>query len=249
LCDQILEEYFLDKKKILSNLNCFVDAVLLADAANLNEAKHVGVAWLHKAFYATDSQTDAIVFTEKHIRKLVPLIIKEDNLYETVKSFFFDSSGINSIKSKEDLRSPLFPCALVMAYELCETRAVLAEEISRIKLSGTGCNADGICTSITSGYDGYDCNRRGRWAGVQVHFKVVLVEDMYQGGWSIVGEKIDGDSIEVLEIDEDGDEAFKLLWRCPNSQNQPLPPQDGWIPVDELARGQPTVSYRVDDDE
>jgi hypothetical protein len=41
VCDQVLKEYFQDKKKILANLNCFVDAVLLADAANLNEAKKV----------------------------------------------------------------------------------------------------------------------------------------------------------------------------------------------------------------
>jgi hypothetical protein len=27
LCDQVLKEYFQDKKKILSNLNCFMDAV------------------------------------------------------------------------------------------------------------------------------------------------------------------------------------------------------------------------------
>jgi hypothetical protein len=254
LCDQVLlKEYFQDNKKILSNLDCIVDAVLLADAANLIEAKNVGVAWLYKTFhFSTDDPTDGgIIFTENQIRKLVPLLIKEDNLYLIVESIFHgsDVNGGSGIKSKEDLRSPLFPWALVMAYKSFGTRIVLAEEIARIKLSGTGCNADGICTNSYSYGHVYECNRRGRWAGVQVHFKVVLVEDVDQGGWSIVGEEIDGDSNEVLEIDEDGDEAFKLLWRCHNSQNLPLPPQDGWIPVDELARGQPTVSYRVDDDE
>jgi hypothetical protein len=254
LCDQILEEYFLDKKKILSNLNCFVDAVLLADAANLIEAKNVGVAWLFETFPSTDSHTGGIIFTEKQIRKLVPLLIKEDYLYQTVASIF-RGSGVNGsrIKSKEDLRSPLFPCALVMVYRSCETRIVLAKEIARIKLSGTGCNADGICTSVmsgdASGYGNeYDCNRRGRWAGVHVHFKVVLVADVDVEGWNIVCVcvEIDEDGNEVLEMDEDSNEVLKFLWRCPNSQNLPLPPQDGWIPVDELARGrQPTVSYCV----
>ena len=47
------------------------------------------------------------------------------------------------------------------------------------------------------------------------------------------------------ESNEDGDEnddnmATKILWRCPNSRNLPLPPHDGWSPpVDESARGQP----------
>jgi hypothetical protein len=116
---------------------------------------------------------------------------------------------------------------------------MLEKEVARIKLSGTGCNADGICTNLSRYGCEYDCNRRGRWAGVQVNFKVVLVEDVNKGGWNIVG----------VPDEEDGDENIKILWRCPNSQNLPLPPQDGWIPVDELARGQPTVSYRVDDDE
>ena len=66
-------------------------------------------------------------------------------------------------------------------------------------------------------------------------------------GWAIVGKTLP-------EIDENGDEnddtvVTKILWRCPNSQNIPLPPRDGWIPVDDLAHGEPTVSYRVDDDE
>jgi hypothetical protein len=56
------------------------------------------------------------------------------------------------------------------------------------------------------------------------------------------------DGNEVVEH-EDGDEVLKFLWRCPNSQNLPLPPQDGWIPVDKAACGQPTASCCVDDDE
>jgi hypothetical protein len=97
----------------------------------------------------------------------------------------------------------------------------------------------------------YECNRTLRWAGVQVHYKVVRVTDVDKEGWYIVGvPENDEDGNEVLESDEDGDgEAFKFFWRCPNSQNLPLPPWDGWIPVDELAGGQPTVSYRVDDNE
>jgi hypothetical protein len=237
LCGQVLKEHFQDNKKILSNLDCFVDAVLLADAVDLNEAYYVGVDWLEKTFqHDTDDPTGGgIIFTENHIRKLVPLIIKEDDLYQIVASILHGSG----IKSREDLRSPLFPRALLMTYTQWVTRTMLEKEVARIKLSGTGCNADGICTNLSRYGCEYDCNRRGRWAGVQVNFKVVLVEDVNKGGWNIVG----------VPDEEDGDENIKILWRCPNSQNLPLPPQDGWIPVDELARGQPTVSYRVDDDE
>jgi hypothetical protein len=67
LCGQVLKEHFQDDEKILSNLDCFVDAVLLADAANLKEAKNVGVAWLHKTFRSVDTRTGRIIFTENHV--------------------------------------------------------------------------------------------------------------------------------------------------------------------------------------
>jgi hypothetical protein len=98
LCDHVLTEYFHDKKKILANLNCFVDAVLLADAANLNEAKKVGVKWLCQTLGSFDSQTGGIIFTESHIRKLAPLIIKENRLFLIVRRW-----STLSIESKEDL--------------------------------------------------------------------------------------------------------------------------------------------------
>ena len=235
LCDQVLKEYFRDKNKILSNLNCFVDAVLLADAANLNEAKKVGVAWLHQTFNSTDSHTGAIIFTENHISKLVPLIIKEDNLFRVVKAFY----GNGTIKSKEDLWSPLFPRALVMAYREWETHRILTKEISHIMLSGTGCKADGIYTRESSIYFIiYESRRRGRWAGVQVDFTVIQLRD----GWAIICE-----TLPEYREEGDGNYVKKVLWHCPNSQNIPLPPRDGWIPVDELAGGQPTVRYCMND--
>jgi hypothetical protein len=239
VCDQVLRDYFQDENSILSNLTCFVNAVLLADAANLNEAKKVGVQWLCETFYSCDSQTGRIIFTENHIRELVPLIIKEDRLFKIVRSSL---KGI--LSRKEDLRSPLFPRALVMTHARFESSRMLGNEFTNIMLSGTGCKADGICARDYFG--DYHCNRRGLWAGVQVMFRVELLRNK-AGGWAIIGETLP-------EIDEDGDEndenvVSKTLWRCPNSHNLPLPPQDGWIPVDELAIGrQPTVSYRMDDE-
>jgi hypothetical protein len=247
LCGQVLTEYFQDKKKIVATLNCFVDAVLLADAANLNEAKKVGVEWLCQTFESFDSQTGRIIFTETHIRKLVPLITKDDRLCLIVISSV-DFLAPNYIESRrEDLRSPRIQCALVMEYARFESSRMLRNEFTHIMLSGTGCKADGICT-IDPLLDIYKyiyyCNRRGLWAGVQVEFKVELLE--HEAGWVIIGATLP-------EINEDGDDNYdnvvsKTLWRCPNSQNRPLPPKDGWIPVDEFAIGrQPTVSYRMND--
>jgi hypothetical protein len=244
VCDQVLTEYFQDEKKILSDLNCFVNAVLLVDAANLNEAKRVGVQWLCETFDCLDSQTGRIIFTENHIRKLVPLILKEEELFRIVKASS-DVLATNDIDSaKEDLRSRLFPCALVMAYEKWESNRMLGKGFTHIMLFGTGCKADGICTRDYFG--DYECNRIGLWAGVQVKFIVeFLVED--EAGWAIIGTPT------LPEIDEFGDENYdivvsKTLWRCFNSLNQRLPPEDGWIPVDELAIGrQPTVRHRMDD--
>jgi hypothetical protein len=232
LCDQVLKEYFQDKKKILSNLNCFVDAVLLADAANLNEAKRVGVAWLHRTFRSKDSRNGRIIFSQDHISKLVPLIINEENIFRVVAKAFH---GTN-IKSKEDLRSPLFPGALVNSYVRMDTLRMLREKPIHIKLSGTDCNADGMYTRES--YWEYECERSGLWDGVQLNFRVDLYEDKDGwAGWAIGGRIEDGD-----------DHAFKFLWRCPNSLNRVLPPHDGWIPVHTLARGrQPTVSYCMDD--
>jgi hypothetical protein len=243
LCDQVLTEYFEDKKKILADLNCFVDAVLLADAVNLNEAKKVGVKWLLQTFHSCDSQTGRIIFNENHIRKLVPLIIKEHLLFQIVKYSITQCSDYD-IKSKEDFRSPLFPYYLVLTYARVASSMMVGNEFTYIMLSGTGCKADGICKSDPWGE--YDCNRTGGlWAGVQVNFEVARLEDE-AGGWAIIGTNLP-------EIDEDGVEnddnvVRKTLWFCPNSHNLPRPPQDGWIPVDELAIGRhPTVSYRKDD--
>jgi hypothetical protein len=237
LCDQVMKEYFQDNKKILANLDCFVDAVVVADAANLNQAKKVGVKWICQTFSSRDSHTGGIIFTENHIRKLIPLISKEDHLFQIITYVIALFSGTD-IESKENLRSPLFPCALVMAFEKWETRRMLRNEFTHIMLSGTGCEADGICTRDP--WDEYDCNRTGLWAGVQVNFAVAHLED--EAGWAIIGATLP-------EIDEDGNEnddnvVSKILWRCPNSHNLPLPPQDGWIPVHEMAIGrQPTVCY------
>jgi hypothetical protein len=230
LCDHVLTEYFQDKKKILSNLNCFVDAVLLADAANLNEAKKVGVKWLRQTLCSLDSHTGRIIFTENHLRELVPLIIKEDRLFKIVR---LTLNGI--LSRKEDLRSPLVPRALVMTHARFESSRMLGKGFTHLKLSGTGCKADGIYTRDYS-HNHYDCNRRGLWAGTQVNFEVVLLAD--ESGWAITGATLHENDENVVS---------KTLWCCPNSHNLPLPPQDGWIPVDELAIGrQPTVSYRMD---
>jgi hypothetical protein len=111
-------------------------------------------------------------------------------------------------------------------------------------LSGTGCKADGICTRDLD--DEYHCNRIGLWAGVQVEFSVELLVLTEADVWAITGRTLPA-------IDEDGGDDYgnsviKILWLCPNSHSLPLPPKDGWIPVDELAIGrQPTVSYRMDD--
>jgi hypothetical protein len=241
LCDQVLKEYFQDKKKILANLSCFVDAVLLANAANLEEAKKVGLEWLRQTLGSRDSQTGGIIFTENHIRKLVPLIIKEDALFQIITSVIASCFSGHDVKSKEDLRSPLLSCFLVTAYARFETLRMLRNAPPQIMLSGTGCDAEGLFSRDPD--DNYTCNRIGVWAGVQVNFRLEFLAD--ESGWAIL-------SATLPEIDEDGnpiaeDVVRNVLWRCPNSHSLPLPPQDGWIPVHESAIGrQPTVSYRMD---
>jgi hypothetical protein len=77
-----------------------------------------------------------------------------------------------SSQKKTFVLSAVSACAADDRHAMGDTRATLAKEIARIKLSGTGCNADGIYTNISRYGHVYDCNRRGRWPGVQgVNFK------------------------------------------------------------------------------
>jgi hypothetical protein len=231
LCGHVLKEYFEDEEKILSDLDAFIDAILLADAVHLDEAKRVGRIWLMDALQETRILVGTTAFTTGHMKKLAPLIAKEESLFDVVKS------SLRCVETKEDILSPLFPHLFVTTYSSLQASELLHTMIHLVKLSGSESNADGRFERDCS--DGpYYSERTGRLNGVEVYFNIVL----YDSGWAITGAtdpELDADGAEV----EDS-VVETILWQCPNSANLHVPPRVGWKPVDKLARGvEPKLRY------
>ena len=236
LCGHVLKEYFEDKEKIVSDLDAFIDAILLADAVNLDEAKRVGIIWLMDALQETRILVGKTAFTTGHMKKLAPLIAKEESLFDVVKC------GLQCVETENDILSPLFPHLFVTTYSSLQAGELLHAMIHLVKLYGSESNADG-CFEKDCPDGPYHSERTGRLNGVLVYFNIVL----YDTGWAITG-------VTDPEIDADGaaveDSVVEsILWQCPNSANLHVPPRVGWKPVNKLARGvEPKLSYIVKKD-
>jgi hypothetical protein len=242
LCDHVLAEYFKAMRELMvpDDLDFFIDAVLLADAVHLEEAKEAGVKWIKMTMtriFKKNSiiERDPTIFTRDHITKLVPLIRKEDVLFEIVKNI------APGVETKDDICSRLFPHLLVQQFSLSRSYSML--QVPVITLVGTECNADGQFLNRRS----YSCddrtgfqylsNRAAFWGERVVTFKITAAIDK---DWVIRGD--------TAPLDEEGivDNTIvqKILWKCPHSHNLAIPPKLGWIPVDDLAVGKnPKLSY------
>jgi hypothetical protein len=228
LCDHVLTEYFKGMKTTPNDLDVLIDAVLLADAVNLEEAKNAGVHWLADALKSKEILTGQTVFSEAHMKKLVPLIVKEELLFQIIKYRCFIG-----VETKEDILSHLFPRLVVQGFKSSHMHSMLCSMFPRITVSGTlGC-ADGI----------FEQQSEYRWECASDEltyfslFQITLEED----GWTISGEtfpELNADDEEIIESIVE-----RSLWKCPHSQNLPLPPRVGWKPVHKLARGDPKLAY------
>jgi hypothetical protein len=213
--------------------------VLLADAANLNEAKKVGSKSLIRTIESRTLHSGPIIFTEDHMKKLAPLIAKEDNLFQCLTSSYI----VPSVKTKEDILSPLFPFAFVLACRYSETYNVLQREVDGVRLSGTRCKADGMFAKEFNDFE-FKTKRTGRWGRVEVTFMITQERDSLD--WVITSQ-----TVPAIDEDSDGDAqegwpkkvVETVLWKCPNSHNMPMPPRTGWISVDTMAHGKPELSY------
>lgn len=86
LCDQVLSEMFEkdgrthgNHVKPLHDLDLLIDAFLLANDANLKDTMKHGVQYFHQTLHSND-RYGKIIFSERQIKKLVPLIVKENLL-------------------------------------------------------------------------------------------------------------------------------------------------------------------------
>jgi hypothetical protein len=207
------------------DLDFFIDAILLVDALHLDDVKNAGVRWIEEVI----SDAEKLIFSRDHIAKLAPLMAKEDSLFEIVKLF------VKSVVTKDDILNRLFPELLVEKMVSSHNAEMLHGLVRGITLSGSGCDEiDGKynCRLWVNALQ-FLCYRDVSWGGEEMENFEIIVRDAI---WVILGHVWD---------DEDADEASeKILWKCPHRRTPMLPPIDGWVPVDELARGEsPTLKY------
>jgi hypothetical protein len=111
-------------------------------------------------------------------------------------------------------------------------------------LSGSGCGAiDGKYVARRNRNPlEFRCGRNASWGGVELHRLRIIVRDAI---WVILGHGVWGQ-----EVWEEPQWREKILWKSTHSRNLTLPPRDGWVPVDKLARGKnPTLKYRMHQEE
>jgi hypothetical protein len=230
------------------NLDIFIDAILLADTFHLDEAQNAGVRWINTVVLHDYPN----IFSRDHITKLAPLFAKEESLFATVQLFI--KSGV----TKDNiLHNPFFADLLVEKFASCQKVLTILDLVGvptpsdgecimlHITVSGSGCDADGdyigrffdnrpnaVCFST------YPL-RCGLWGDQATKFMIIVRDDI----WVIAGYQLYQGEV-GLEEDE------MILWKRPHSYTLMLPPRDGWVPVDELARGKnPKLTYRTHQEE
>jgi hypothetical protein len=228
LSGHVLKEYIQAAKKAdhaPDDIDFLVDAILLADACDLDEALNAGVHFIDTVILHYDRN----IFSKDHIAKLAPLFAKEETLFATVQLF------IKSGMTKDNiLHNPFFAELLVdkfASYQKCVTMLDLvggrttssrSESITlKITMSGSGCSADGDYIGhffANRPNDAVDFTRRGfGFGGQDTKFMRITVRDDI---WVIVGHQEAGDTIETI------------FWERPDSYSLMVPPRDGWVPVD-----------------
>lgn len=130
----------------------------------------------------------------------------------------------------------MFPEYFVLWCTHWQTRKVLVRAVAGLKLSGSGCEADGNFTLDVCELE-YESDRKVEWGGVDHTIFIGCLKD----DWLIYG-KTEPERFEDGEPDYSTIET-KVMWRNPYSDNLPLPPKDGWEPADELAHGDLEIEY------
>jgi hypothetical protein len=105
LCSHILTEYIralsAPPEETPDDLDFCIDAILLADALHLDEAK--GFRWIIAIIATTLVPNETTLFSMDHIAKLAPLIATEERL------FHIADHVVKSVVTKDDILHRLFP--------------------------------------------------------------------------------------------------------------------------------------------
>ena len=217
LCSHVLARYIEENEDPI-DLDLQVAIFDLADRLVLDKAYEACVSNFAKRL--ADGET-RIMFTEKQMEKLAPLIAKEGTLLSYAGA------------EKAEVLSPLFPQNFVLRQNLDAAKEQLEAAVTHIRVSGSLCKADGIF--VRQSFSHFTSARKGHFGGQEVKFEIQCVENV---GWQIVGEPLPV----LLEVEDEVLEDWigaetKTLWQIPNSANLLLPPHSGWQAVHEEARG------------
>jgi len=218
LCSDVMVIYLVTADDSTTpDLDLCIDMIVAAKNHNLVEVYNAAVEYFVGKFERIETRK---MFTRNHLVKLASVIAEDESLLRAV--------GF----TVEDVLSSLFPSAFAWKNDLFVA-------VKRVKLSDTKVNADGDYTIKYSGRASwcqkwFNCPSPNPFVQERFRFKFFMMEG--------VTENNDGKDWEIVGVN-DAEEKV-ILWRAPNSAHQPLPPQTGWVAVDELAIGDPTVKYR-----
>eukprot|EP00571_Detonula_confervacea_P004205 CAMPEP_0172315314 /NCGR_PEP_ID=MMETSP1058-20130122/24810_1 /TAXON_ID=83371 /ORGANISM="Detonula confervacea, Strain CCMP 353" /LENGTH=383 /DNA_ID=CAMNT_0013029369 /DNA_START=64 /DNA_END=1215 /DNA_ORIENTATION=- len=269
LCDQVLGDYVKSAKHMETDLSLdvdlLVDAVVIAQEANLMDTLRRGLKYCWDKMHITDVPYGRTMFTEDHLKKLAPIFSdsftpeNKERIGDGVAWFngfyrpFSDTIRPFGLK----LDQPDFPEAYVSKTTHWLEESLLHRCINGIVLSGAG-EADGPYDKDEDEFMSdqrcyiYKCSgMRMRWGGKIVTFSIQLCDK----GWAIMRQypaPRNNGAAQNNQNEESDDDAEilveKLCWVSPCSSNLHFPPLNSWKSVDPLARGNPKIRYILNDE-
>ena len=240
LCDHVLEEYFkavtADHGIVASDVDFFVDAVVVANDANLKQSFEAGIA-LTWGFLCTENiPVGRTAFTAEHMKMLAPLM---NETADDARSWdlFHELAG-----ERYEYKSDGFPEKFVGDCSDYFAHQSLISFISSIELSGADCEnpfSGGPNGHFKPEDDDYSFSlRRSHFSEMHlvqfdgVHQHVFIRRPNKEVGW-------------VMVFKRAADDVETVAYRFPLSGNLSLPPSKGWISVHPLAKGNPTLRYHL----
>jgi len=158
--------------------------------------------------------------------------------------------GGNVLSHRLKLDSPDFAKAYVTSCTEMSEEIILHRCIEKIEISGAGGRVDGVFlkdkdeTGITHECYLYNSPRPMGCGQSIMSFVVTKYWKREHRDWAIIAHS--GTRYPPTPTDQ-GEGSVVVCWIAPCSINLNFPPQNGWKAVDPLARGEPKISYILND--
>jgi len=220
------------------DLNLVIDLTLIAHKSNMSSVSESGASYLLGRlailpFPYRDVPSGPytnIMFTEEQLKKVFPIVGR-------VGSRILNGSEQVNRSLQAVFSEPGLAKDFVHGRRQQVRDYFIMRCISHIELSGTGSDSDGRfmkTVAMEGSLSDTWFGGNGNWGGKNVRFTIqknTKDDSDEEIGWAI------------LRDDVDGEEHPKTCWWAPCSENLPVPPLAGWVPRDELATGNPTIKY------